>query len=72
MLEWKEVTPEKSIFKKQINVIRKDFGIVIGMLTLDIQDTWVWTLKGIDFNFLGKITEEEARKEFQKVIDKYI
>lgn len=60
-MEWREVTPEQSDWKKQINIVAYYGSQEIGSIVYD--DTgWNSVIDGI-VDFLNAETEEEAKQE---------
>lgn len=60
-MEWREVTPEQSDWKKQINIVAYYGSQEIGSIVYDCTG-WNSVIDGI-VDFLNADTEEEAKQE---------
>ena len=62
IMEWREVHPEQSNWKRQINIVAY-YGSKIGSIILcDDERSWNCMIDG-NIDFLEAETEEEAKKE---------
>lgn len=70
-MEWKEVTPEQSDWKRQINIVEYYSGQTIASIILyDDERNWHCVIDGY-IDFLSADTEEEAKKEMIEELDSH-
>lgn len=68
-MEWKEVNPEQSDWKKQIDVMAYYGSRKIGSIVL-CDEGWEYVIDG-SIDFLEAETEDEAKKEMIERLDEH-